>query len=387
MHSKASVEQQLDILLSEPPAAAAERARNELQLDGRRIVVLYGAGTLGMAVLERMRRAGVEPAAFADDTPQKQGTTAAGVPILSPELAAEKFGSNAIFVVTILNPMLRFVDAKKRLQRITRGLVVSFIHLAWALPAAFLPYEQFELPERVLAKRDAIDAAFHLFADDESRRQFIAHLRFRLLIDHAALPENSRADYFPSDVFAPLPTGTVFVDCGAYDGDTVRRFLVEQKGDFGSIHAFEPDPANFGRLRAYVDALDDAVRERIHVYNAAVGDRPGKLRFNTTGNMAASLSESGETEVDVVRVDDFVASPGRMTYVKYDVEGAEWAALRGTDRLIRASLPLLAVSVYHHPDDLWELPRYLDGLALDYRLFLRTQGEDGMDVICYAVPS
>jgi hypothetical protein len=28
----------------------------------------------------------------------------------------------------------------------------------------------------------------------------------------------------------------------------------------------------------------------------------------------------------------------------------------------------------------------VDALGLGYRLFLRTQGEDGMDVICYAVP-
>ena len=54
--------------------------------------------------------------------------------------------------------------------------------------------------------------------------------------------------------------------------------------------------------------------------------------------------------------------------------------------MIRRVRPVLAVSVYHRPDDLWRLPPYLKSLGPGYRLFLRTQGEDGMDVICYAVP-
>ena len=69
------------------------------------------------------------------------------------------------------------------------------------------------------------------------------------------------------------------------------------------------------------------------------------------------------------------------------MEGGEWEALRGTQRLLDGARPLLAVSIYHRPDDLWELPLYLQSLDLGYRLYLRTQGEDGMDVICYAVPA
>ena len=44
------------------------------------------------------------------------------------------------------------------------------------------------------------------------------------------------------------------------------------------------------------------------------------------------------------------------------------------------------MSVYHLPDDLWQLPLYIRSLNPDYKLFLRTQGEDGMDAICFAVP-
>ena len=86
-------------------------------------------------------------------------------------------------------------------------------------------------------------------------------------------------------------------------------------------------------------------------------------------------------------ISEVVEADGSPVYIKFDVEGAELEALRGTRELIVAAQPLLAVSIYHRPDDLWELPIYLKSLDPNYRLFLRTQGEDGMDVICYAVPA
>ena len=52
----------------------------------------------------------------------------------------------------------------------------------------------------------------------------------------------------------------------------------------------------------------------------------------------------------------------------------------------REAKPLVAVSVYHRPEDLWKIPSELQAMNPDYRLFLRTLGHDGMDVICYAVP-
>jgi hypothetical protein len=111
------------------------------------------------------------------------------------------------------------------------------------------------------------------------------------------------------------------------------------------------------------------------------------MNFNSTGNVGAALDEAGELEVDVFPLDEVVhASPDHTLFVKFDIEGGEWEALQGMQKLFDSSQPVLAVSVYHRPDDLWQLPLYLKALHPAYRLFLRTQGEDGMDVICYALP-
>ena len=380
-----SVERDLDSLLSESPEDASLRASNKFSLEANDSLSLYGAGTLGRTVLDKLRCVGIEPVAFADDTPEKQGQTIEGVPVMTPEGVASKFGKQTVFVVTILNPALSFLEAKRRLKALNGARVVSFLEIAWEYPEAFLPYYQFELPQNVLSKASDIRRAFALWEDDESRRQFVRHLRYRLYLDYEALPKNSKDDYFPVDVVPRLPADTTFVDCGAYDGDTIRQFLRHQENDFNEIFAFEPDENNCAKLRDYVSTLPTDISGRIHIYNAGVGSKRTKMRFNPTGNTSAAFDTSGAAQVDVLPIQEIVTGSRGAIYVKFDVEGAEWEAIEGMQRLIEVKQPRLAVSIYHRTDDLWQLPLYLKSLNPAYRLYLRTQGEDGMDVICYAV--
>ena len=133
-----SVEAELEELLGESPAAAAERMARQARAhaSGHELYALYGAGQLGRMVLAKVREVGVEPVAFADDTPEKQGGTIDGLPVLSPQDAFEKFGARLTFVVTILNPQLNFVTASRRLRELTDRPVLSFLHLAWSYPEA-----------------------------------------------------------------------------------------------------------------------------------------------------------------------------------------------------------------------------------------------------------
>jgi Methyltransferase FkbM domain len=49
----------------------------------------------------------------------------------------------------------------------------------------------------------------------------------------------------------------------------------------------------------------------------------------------------------------------KMQYIKLDVEGAELESLRGARESIRRFRPKLAVSLYHKPNDLFELILYV----------------------------
>jgi FkbM family methyltransferase len=350
-------------------------------------VVLYGGGTLGRSVLRQLKGSSTEVVAIADDTPEKQGSVYHGVPILPLCDAAARFGDHLPFVVTVLNNALGFRDARARLLDAGVARAVSFFDLAWAHADRFLPHGWLVAPSAILTRRDDVSRAFACLTDEVSRRQFVGHLTMRLHLDFQALPVNSRAHYFPTDLFpGPLAPQAVFVDAGAYDGDTIQRFLDHQQSMFGSIHAFEPDEANLARMTARISALPTALRERIFVHPVAVGANVGRRRFSAEGGMGSAMRDTGADQVDVLPIGQVVGPGDHPTYVKLDIEGAEAEALAGCRGLAADIRTILAVSVYHRPCDLWELPILLASMCPEHRLFLRTEGEDGADLICYAMP-
>jgi FkbM family methyltransferase len=83
----------------------------------------------------------------------------------------------------------------------------------------------------------------------------------------------------------------VFVDCGAYVGDSTEDFLLYEKG-VAKIYAFEPIKKLFTALNKRCDRLAEewAIdRNNFICVNAGVGEKDGSASiFIPTGNSASS---------------------------------------------------------------------------------------------------
>ena len=97
------------------------------------------------------------------------------------------------------------------------------------------------------------------------------------------------------------------------------------------------------------------------------------------------LEASGEQTIQCVALDDTVYGM-RPNLIKMDVEGAELLGLMGAQRIMSDFRPRLAISVYHLPDHLWEIPLFIAALGLDYQLYLRSHGHQTFDTVLYAIP-
>ena len=76
-----------------------------------------------------------------------------------------------------------------------------------------------------------------------------------------------------------------------------------------------------------------------------------------------------------------------VDYIKFDVEGAEHAALLGAKESIRTHRPALRVAAYHRSEDLFDLPLLLAQLCEDYDFHLvRTRGYPCWDLDILALP-
>ena len=220
---------------------------------------------------------------------------------------------------------------------------------------------------------------------EASRTEYLHQIRWRLALeDEIPAGDHPSSTYFAPDLSIPEPDDH-FVDCGAFDGDTVRAMLSHSEGRFRAITAIEPDPENGRRLRQFVAQLPIEQQKRISIRQVAAADQPRVARFTATSTAGSALGGDGTYEVQCAPLDDLLAG-SRPTFIKMDVEGAEILALRGASRVLREDQPRLAICLYHDQAHLWEIPSLIRSLNPHYRLFLRRYSDDCWETVCYALP-
>jgi FkbM family methyltransferase len=346
-------------------------------------LVLFGAGFLGRFTLAGLRKAGLQPLAFSDNNPSLWGSSIDGLEVLSPLDAAAKYGEKAAFVVTIYHG----TSVREQLSRLSCRSVVPFPLLFWKYADVFIPSSGLQLPHKILEHSAEIREGYSVLSDEASKREFCEQLRWRFLLDYECLSphQDGRETYFPSDLIVPLDD-EVFVDCGAFDGDSIRSFLHHRNHVFGHIYAVEPDPANRLALENFIASLPGPLKEKFSVLPFAVGNCNEAVSFNAESSAASRISaDSGTGEVECRRLDDLLAEV-EPTYIKMDIEGAEPEAILGAAGILKNCAPVLAACVYHRCEHLWRIPLLIHSISPSHRIFLRRYAEECWEMVGYAVP-
>lgn len=346
---------------------------------------IFGCGTLGKKAIKLFREIGVEPLALADSDPTRWGALHEGLTILSPEEAAAQFGANAVFFVTIWNDHHWFRTTQSRLAALGCTSISSYAPIFWRFGSRFMDLLLLnESPHRVYQQLDQVFAAEKLWGDAESLKTYRANLLWRSLGDPSLLPYPPPANtYFPADIFSISPDEVV-VDCGAFDGDTIRLALDSVGPVFRAIYAIEADTISVKKLDNYVATLPEDIQNKIHKIECAVGESRCTIKFVMGGLLTSSAGDAGQ-EVACIPLDELFESKA-ITFIKMDIEGAEFGALQGGRRLLQRDKPILAVCVYHTQNDIWRLPLLIHQLLPEHRLFLRGYEGDGFQTVLYAVP-
>lgn len=190
--------------------------------------------------------------------------------------------------------------------------------------------------------------------DFRGRAKFICHLR-----EHMGSQMFFRGSYSGDQLVLLeqlLKPEATFIDIGANQGEfTIAAALIVSQG---SVIAFEPVAEYRHRLQ---DNIDLNAFAHVEVLPYALGDNEGVLpiydkqtpfadgtRHEGLPTLFASSSRSEVRElVTVRRLDDVLAEMGvdRVDVIKLDIEGAEWAALRGAQRTLEQHRPVLIVEI------------------------------------------
>ena len=338
-------------------------------------IYLYGAGTRGKVALKNLNRLGMgeNVVGFIDDN-IKEGFYF-GKPIHLTENIKQSDILEAVFIITT------YAVNKMVCKIMEKGISVDHIYYF-----SELLIDDIDL-EILQNNRREIEQTYRLLSDDLSK--YIYKSLFEVYLDgNIGNLSRTKGDmqYFPiygssdeiKEFFLSEQEG--FVDCGAYDGDTIRKFKAITQNKFQKIWAFEPDEDNYSKLTAYIEKEKDV---RVELVQGGVYSEDAVMYFDGKKGTSSSLKKTGEESVKVYQLDNIINQT--VSFIKMDIEGSEKDALLGAKRIIAEYKPKLAICIYHQIEDFWKVPLLMKSLNPDYRLYIRNYEDRIDETVCYAI--
>lgn len=206
-------------------------------------------------------------------------------------------------------------------------------------------------------------AVIKLLEDEESKKCLIEIMRCLIKNDiYRGKEYPAELKYFDTDIY--IPSGAVWINCGAAEGDTILN-AINKKVAFDEIVAVEVDDIALDKLKYTKKVID--------------------MYTNYNVKILSSFLQEGKTSIDNIFKDKDIS------LINMDVEGAEMDILKSAKNTIKNKKPVLAICAYHKAEDLINIPQYISNLSSDYHFFLRKYKGYAPDAvneyIYYAVPT
>ena len=330
-------------------------------------VALYGAGKYGKNAMTNIKKylPQLEILCFLDDDKIRNSENIEGIGVATLEEAVRIYGD---FSILITNYYVASVLRKIEKAEFDIDKVFFWSELLIEdIDYAYLKENQEKLCE-----------AYNSLSDDLSKMIFqnMVNSRWDKNIDFLSRT-CEKEQYFPMGIFE-WNEEEVFVDAGAYDGDTIENFLAVTRQKYKYIYAFEPDEKNYKKL------LQRGFEDKIQIFHAGLYNENGEVHFSGNKGGSSKVEEEGTCSIPVLKFDDLQLPEKDITFIKMDIEGSELSALYGMKKTIIKNKPKLAICIYHKFEDLWELPLYIKSLVPDYKLYIRNYTTYLDEIVLYA---
>jgi FkbM family methyltransferase len=169
--------------------------------------------------------------------------------------------------------------------------------------------------------------------------------------------------------------GDIVLDGGSCWGDTTLYFA-DKVGTHGKVYAFEFVKNNLEILFKNIN-LNPHLKNRVDVVQKALWDVSGEiLEFYPNRGPSTRIgivdSQIDNLQASSISIDTLVQEKeiSKIDFIKMDVEGSELKALQGAEKTIQKFKPKLAISIYHKNEDFYEIPLYINSLALGYEFYI-----------------
>lgn len=361
-----------------------DRIISDLSVYKNADIVIFGTGASGMITYDRLKMidggGGKKVVSFIDNDLKNDSKII--IDSIKCEIP-EKFIANAdkgyIYIIATgyhLHNLLS-EQVKKLLSKYNKkGIVLNFDE--------YILSTEFNRSENI----------FNNYLEDEKSINVYKQILYARLNKDETLTKEvmEPVPYFLLPEFSQHPLhNEVFVDLGAWCGDTVERYLIFHGGEnVKKIYAFEPYIKSFNALKIRTERL---IKEwgfeenQIIPVNMGIGDKEIKISYKqgslteSGGYLCEGASGMGNSFCNTTSLDSYFKE--KIDFIKADIEGYEVKMIMGAQRIIKSYKPKLAICIYHSPADLFLIPEMIKKLVPEYKMKIRHHSRTFYETVLY----
>ena len=320
---------------------------------------LFGFGGFGQAAADSLLDHNVDITYFVDNDEKKLGKQYRGIECISFQHFLEK--KDKVFLIVAVGNPLSIIEQLDRYEIKNYNVMISPYKLVFDDTLKNMELSDVSLKLKTVASLLEDSRSLNVFQNIIESWYNVSYNKELFL----EIYEGNQ--YFCKDII-PLDENSVFVDCGAFIGDSLESFLANvSDSNFSKAFLFELNDFICEELQSNIKQwCSPDVQRKIKVINKGVSDENVEFFYSPSGS-SSSVRGGGISKAKIVRLDDELANE-RVSLVKMDIEGSEAAAIKGCEKLIKKYKPALAICVYHKVTDLWELPLLIKSFVPEYKL-------------------
>lgn len=315
-------------------------------------VLIYGTGNGADKILDELQRLGIPVSGIFASDGFVRNRTFRGFPVMGYTQAKEQFGD----FLTLIS------FGSQREEVIENFIKISRERETYSVDVPVYGDNIFnrDFYESHISE---INQVRNMLSDEKSKAVYENIVSFKLTGDMNFLLgcETTREEAYKN--ILNLGDEEIYMDLGAFNGDTVTEFL-SNVSSYRKIYAAEPDIKNFTKLLNNTQNL-----ENIECLNVCISDNCGEIAFSKHGGRNSNAEKNGNT-VKCMTVDSILGNDD-VTYIKFDVEGLEKEAIDGAAETIKRCRPKMLVSCYHRSEDIFAIPLQIMSIRDDYKVYIR----------------
>lgn len=357
-------------------------------IDPSKPMVLYGAGGLTQMALNIWPKELPKPIAIIDKNYSGNDLRIYDVPVFNLNFFKNTHVENLQVILSAFKANI--FDIYHDLERL--NIVISAT--TYDVLNTYIP-EQFSngwsaVHEKSIFQKEILNIS-QLFNDQKSKDILEDVYLWRALrtIKHDIYDriEDEAHKYVNPLTIPSLTEATHIIDGGAFDGKSSIQFSAHTNSNC-EYSLYEPDNSSFENLKKTTFfnfkpklleiALSDKVSDNeLFFSTGGLSSRLVKAKVN-------SNSHTKTTTIDQ-EVANLSSNTKRKIFIKLHIEGAEFNALVGAEKIIRSHRPTWIINCSHNVEQLIATPKYLSSLGYS-KIYLRCHSLFGEGLTLYAFP-